>query len=120
MTQRFKLVVLESPFAPIGTYSTQCNIEFARACVKDCLSRGESAYASHLFFTQEGILDDTIPAERELGINAGFAWRTMAEKTVVYIDHGVSFGMWKGIFHAQELMPEGHLLEFRYLNPPKQ
>lgn len=38
----------------------------------DALDRGEAPYASHLLYTQ--MLDDTIPAERELGIKAGFAW----------------------------------------------
>jgi hypothetical protein len=32
-----------------------------------------------------------------LGINAGFAWRDVSEKTVFYIDLGISSGMLEGI-----------------------
>lgn len=92
----FVLVVVESPFA--GDVNT--NVRYARACMKDCLTRGEAPYASHLLYTQEGVLDDTIPVEREWGIQAGFAWRQVAEKTVVYTDLGISKGMQYGIEDA--------------------
>ena len=90
---RMRRVVLESPFA--GDFDA--NIEYARRCITDCLKRGEAALASHLLYTQEGILDDTIPEERKLGIEAGFAWNTSAEAIVVYTDRGISKGMKKGI-----------------------
>lgn len=84
-------VVLESPYAGnvIG------NVSYARACITDCLKRDEAPIASHLLYTQEGILDDLIPEERELGIGAGFEWSLMAEKAVFYIDFGYSQGMTK-------------------------
>ena len=47
------------------------NIDYARACVADCLRRGDSAIASHLLYTQPGVLRDDVPGERELGIAAG-------------------------------------------------
>jgi hypothetical protein len=88
-----KLVVIESPFAG----DVEANVEYARRCAKDCLARGESPYASHLFFTQRGILDDDKPEERKLGIEAGLAWARAAEAVVVYIDRGISGGMRQGI-----------------------
>jgi hypothetical protein len=91
-----KRVVVESPFAGDVTR----NIRYARAALRDCLLRGETPYASHLLYTQVGVLDDQIPHERELGIKAGFAWRQTAEKTVVYIDFGISQGMQHGIDDA--------------------
>jgi len=90
-------VEIESPFA--GDVET--NIRYARACVVDCLKRGEAPYASHLFFTQEGILDDTVPEERTLGMEAGKVWSIMAEKTVVYTDRGMSGGMKWGVEEAE-------------------
>jgi len=105
-------VVIESPFAG----DVERNIEYARACVKDCLSRDEAPFASHLLYTQPGILDDTIREERRLGILAGFRWRSAAEKTVVYTDLGTSAGMHMGIDHARELARTGkHTVEFRTL-----
>lgn len=93
-----RLVVVESPYA--GDVAR--NVEYARACVADCLRRGESPYASHLFFPQ--VLDDMNPEERKLGIMAGFAWAEQASTRAIYIDRGLSSGMKQGILHAVILM----------------
>jgi hypothetical protein len=101
-------VYLESPYAG----DVHANVAYARECVMDCLRRGESAYASHLFFTQPGILDDTIPEQRALGIQAGLAWAEAADATVVYMDLGVSQGMQIGIYAANKA---GRPIEWRWL-----
>ncbi len=61
--------------------------------MRDSLSRGEAPIASHLLYTQEGILKDEIPEERQWGIDAGLAWKEVAEKHVFYVDYGYSRGM---------------------------
>lgn len=91
-------VILESPYSG----DTEANIAYARACVADSLRRGEAPIASHLLYTQPGILDDTDPAERKRGIEAGLAWRFVADASVVYIDRGVSEGMRHGITAARQ------------------
>lgn len=91
-------VILESPFAG----DTERNIKYARLCVKHSLSLGESPIASHLLYTQEGILDDTIEVERFLGINAGLAWKHLADKHVFYCDYGISPGMQYAMDYATE------------------
>lgn len=101
-------VILESPYA--GDVAR--NIAFARAAVRDCLLRDESPIASHLLYTQEGILRDDVPEERKLGIEAGLAWGAEAEATVVYTDHGISSGMRYGIARAEG---EGRQVEYRTL-----
>ena len=93
-----KPVIVESPYAG----DVEKNMEYARACMRDCLLRGEAPYASHLLYTQPGVLRDEIESEREHGIQAGFAWRDKAELTVVYTDLGISRGMQHGIDHAHE------------------
>ena len=103
------LVILESPFAG----NVEENTTYARACMRDCLIRGEAPYASHLLYTQEGILDDDIPSERTLGIEAGLAWGDAAEATVVYTDLGISRGMEQGIERA---IKAGRHIEYRSLN----
>jgi hypothetical protein len=108
-------VLIESPFAGETDEETQKNINYARAAVVDCLKRGEAPYASHLFFTQPGVLDDTKPEERTLGIDAGLLWGAAAEKTVVYIDRGLSTGMKYGIEAASRC---GRAIEFRNLSEP--
>lgn len=99
-------VILESPYAG----DVERNVAYARRAVRDSLLRGEAPIASHLLYTQPGILDDTVPTERALGIAAGLSWRHVAEATVVYIDHGISGGMEHGIKLAREA---GIPVEFR-------
>lgn len=108
MDKKLVRVVLESPFAG----DVESNIAYARRCVKDCLLRGEAPLASHLLYIQEGILDDTKPEERKLGMNAGFVWNELAERVVVYTDRGVSKGMEAGVALAQE---RGIPVEYRKL-----
>ena len=93
-----KLVILESPYAG----DVELNIAYARACVRDSLLRGEAPIASHLLYTQEGILDDTVPEERKHGIDAGLSWKSVAEGSVVYTDLGITKGMEYGIKQAKE------------------
>jgi hypothetical protein len=96
-----KRVVLESPYAAPTPSGIDLNVRYARACVRDCLKRGEAPIASHLLFTQPGILRDEVPEERALGMAAGFAWGELAEACVVYEDRGVSRGMLAGIARAE-------------------
>lgn len=96
-----RLVILESPYAGETAEEINGNIEYARRCVRDSLMRGEAPIASHLLYTQPGILDDSIQEEREQGINAGLAWRKVAEASVVYVDKGISQGMRYGIAAAE-------------------
>lgn len=96
-----RLVILESPYAGETAEEINGNIEYARRCVRDSLMRGEAPIASHLLYTQPGILDDSIQEEREQGINAGLAWRKVAEASVVYVDKGISQGMRYGISAAE-------------------
>ena len=91
-----RLVVLESPYAG----NIEANVEYARKCVLDSLKRGEAPIASHLLYTQPGILNDDKPLERQLGINAGLEWTRVADASVVYTDLGISDGMKFGIITA--------------------
>ncbi len=101
-------VVIESPYAGDVGY----NLRYLRACMADCLRRDEAPYASHGLYTQPGVLDDGKPIERELGIVAGFAWRDVADLTVVYTDLGVTKGMQCGVDDATR---KGRPVEFRTL-----
>lgn len=92
-----KKLIIESPYAG----DVERNVRYARACVRDSLLRGEAPIASHLLYTQEGILDDNVPAERRQGIDAGLAWRFVSDGTVVYLDLGLSSGMLYGIEAAK-------------------
>jgi hypothetical protein len=104
------LVIVESPYAG----DVEANIAYARKCVADSLVRGEAPICSHLLFPQ--LLDDSDPAQRQLGIEAGLAWYRVADKCVVYADRGWSSGMYKGALRAAE----HHVaIEVRYLEEAK-
>lgn len=101
-----KLVIIESPYAG----DIERNVEYARRCVRHALSLGEAPIASHLLYTQPGILRDDVPSERQWGIDAGLAWRKVADMTAVYTDLGITKGMEYGIEAAKSA---GIRIEFR-------
>ncbi|MDB5612124.1 MAG: hypothetical protein JWP25_9024 [Bradyrhizobium sp.] len=107
-----KRVILESPYAG----DVEANVEYARRCVRDALARGEAPIASHLLYTQPGILRDDVPEERQWGIDAGLAWKAVAEATVVYTDRGISLGMEYGMAAARQA---GLPIEIRSIGVPK-
>lgn len=80
------LVIVESPFQ-----GNPKNLVYLQTCLRDCIFRGESPYASHSLLP--GALDEGDPAERKLGIEAGYAWWKAADKVVFYTDLGWSPGM---------------------------
>ncbi|MBI2105291.1 hypothetical protein HYT56_00465 [Candidatus Woesearchaeota archaeon] len=99
-----KFVDIETPYSGNSEAEIRKNLLYARACVRDSLMRGETPFASHLFYTQPGILDDDIPQERDMGINAG---KNLIEAlpdivTVIYQDLGISRGMQYGINRAEQ------------------
>lgn len=90
-------VIIESPFkGNVGR-----NTLYARAACAHSLSLGDAPFASHLIYTQPGILDDDKEDERALGIAAGFLWGVVADATALYIDLGVSDGMKIGFRDAR-------------------
>lgn len=96
-------VAIESPYAG----DIEKNTRYARACLADSLERGEAPFASHLLYTQPGVLDDSNPDERRKGIFAGIELGMRCDKRVVYTDLGTSSGMLWGIqaaeMHGQEI-----------------
>jgi hypothetical protein len=94
-----KLVIIESPYAG----DVEANVAYARECMRDSLQRGEAPIASHLLYTQPGILRDEEPSERALGIAAGLAWRERASYSVFYTDRGWSWGMREALKSALTL-----------------
>jgi hypothetical protein len=104
-----RLVYLESPYAG----DVESNLAYLRACMADCLRRGEAPYASHGLYTQPGVLDDDKPEERRLGMEAGFCWGEKADASVFYVDRGWSRGMIEGLKRARA---HGRPVELRVLH----
>lgn len=97
-------VIIESPYA--GNVAE--HMRYLQRCIRDCLARGESPYASHQMLTEA--LNDVEASERDLGISAGFEWRSSADATVVFTDYGISTGMAAGIRHAEAVIERNCVL----------
>lgn len=106
-------VVVESPYAG----HIEANLRYLRACLRDCILRGEAPFASHAIFTQPGVLRDEVPEERKHGIEAGFVIAEVFDARVVYTDRGMSSGMKYGIEHAEKI---GQPIEYRTIEGWKE
>ncbi|MEK7322596.1 MAG: hypothetical protein AABZ84_05910 [Pseudomonadota bacterium] len=80
--------------------------------MRDCFCRGETPFSS-LLYALVGCLDDDIPDEREIGLEAGFVWGALAEACVVYTNLGVTAGMKQGIERANA---SNQTVEYRQLD----
>lgn len=105
-----KLVIIESPFSAPTEELRDRNAAYLKAAMLDSLDRGEAPYASHALYTQ--FLDDDVPEERRLGMDAGFAWGEKADEVAVYVDLGISHGMREGIARA---LASGKHVDYRTL-----
>ena len=79
--------MVECPFAGDIPRNT---LYAARLCLY-ALEKGFAPFASHLLYTQ--FLDDSDPLQRELGINAGLAFRKATGRALFGVDYGWSPGM---------------------------
>jgi len=107
-----KLVIMESPYAGKTPEEIVRNVDYARRALRDSLLRGEAPIASHLLYTQPGVLRDDMPTERRNGIKAGLAWSKVAHAAVIYTDLGITPGMEQGIRRHQA---EGITIEYRQI-----
>jgi len=103
-------VIVESPYAGSTKEEIDANIAYARAAMRDSILQGEAPFASHLLYTQPGILRDQDLGERSLGMKAGMAWGAVADAIVVYTDRGITSGMKAGVTRGEK---NGLPIEFR-------
>ena len=103
------LVVIESPFAPPKDdprpeITLQRNVAYCRASMRMAFMEGFAPYASHGLYTLPGVLIDTIPDERRLGMKGGFSWGRVSECKMrwMMMDFGKSSGMVAGEKEAQK------------------
>lgn len=105
--------IIESPYAETIHTTVQENLRYGRACLRYALEHGYAPFASHLLYTQDGVLDDKVLQERSLGIQAGFViGRALNAAVLVFADYGISPGMTMGIEYAEK---EGREVIYIYL-----
>ena len=98
-----RCVVNESPYSAETPEGIALNIQYAKQAMHDCLRRGEAPFASHLLYTQVGLLRDDLLLERARGIECNLRWLRKADAVVVYGDYGITSGMWEAITLAKHL-----------------
>jgi ABC-type sugar transport system substrate-binding protein len=103
-------VVVESPCSGMW----ERNQDYLKRCLQDCIERGEAPIASHGLLAFSNVLDDYNNAERQKGMEAGWAWLPVANKLVAYLDYGISDGMALGAAQADKL---GIPVEVRHIGP---
>lgn len=98
-------VSVESPFFHLEEAMQNKYIAYARKAMADCIQRGEVPFASHLIYTQPGILDDNVRAERERGFYCRGAMVMACHRLAVYTDFGIS----KGMQHALDVAAQTNM-----------
>jgi len=93
-------VAVLSPYSGPTPGHVKAHEAYAVLAVSDCLRRGEAPFASHLFYTRDGLLDDNVYEDRKAGIEAGWAFVRTLDHVVAYVDLGVSPGMQEDIGQA--------------------
>jgi hypothetical protein len=88
-------VLLESPYGSDDPAVVARNVRYADVCQLDALRRGDAPMLGHLLYTR--VLNDRVPADREIGLRAHLAWVACVELVVVYVDFGLKPGMRKAI-----------------------
>lgn len=99
--------IVESPYAPFTKNDPErAAVELARneayvnACLADSFARGEVPFASHAIYTRNThgvkVLNDSIPEERQKGMQAGFdiarALSLMVAWTPTHLDGDEDYG----------------------------
>ena len=86
-----KRVFVCSPLKARAGNTLPDNVALARRLCLLATRSGVAAFAPHVFYS--GFLDDTVEADRQLGMKAGRAWLAAAHEVWVYDALGTSDGM---------------------------
>lgn len=81
-----KLIYVASPYAG----EVEKNTEFSKRACRHVMEQGHAFFAPHLLYPC--LLDDSVPAERQAGLDMGMAMLSRCDELWCYGDH-ISFGM---------------------------
>lgn len=95
------VVIVESPFRATTEERKLLHKQYLERCFGYCIARGFVPLASHKLYT--GCLDDSIEAERNLGIELGYELYNIADRVIFFSDLGWSEGMLKAYDKCLEL-----------------
>lgn len=90
-------VILEAPYRASTRGGLRRHLTYARDALRDSLARGEAPLWSPALYALSRALHDNVAQERDLGMQAGWAWLAGAHAVVYYDDLGINPGMQAGI-----------------------
>ncbi len=114
-----ELIIVESPYSGETHEQVEKHITYARRCMKHIISQGGCPFASHLLYTQKGILNDSKEAERKKGIQCGYAWGSQAVGVAFFMDYGMSTGMVAALEHYTWIREYYIKIDFSYIGENK-
>lgn len=120
LVKTLRPVVYESPFASMDFDTFARNIAYARLLIREgATGYNEAGIASHVIWTQPGILRDTVESERNLGIACGIVFANMAKRGIIGHIYGIDLGWSKGMLRSKEyvLANGGEIAERRLAGP---
>ena len=91
-------VYIESPYGLSCGLSPEENVQYAKKCANDSLTKGEAPFAHQLFLYGNNLVVEYDNKGKEMSRSSvSSVWRKAADKNVVYTDMGISTGMILGI-----------------------
>lgn len=103
-------IFIASPLAPRGGNTFIDNLKLAEVLCRDAILDGVAPFAPHLLYPR--FLEDTVEAERELGMKAGRRFLATCDELWAYNRLGISSGMQAEIEFAK-------LIEIPIIFPPR-
>jgi hypothetical protein len=84
-------IYVGSPFRGENSSEVMKNVTYAQNCAREVAMLGHAPLAPHLHDPQ--FLSDSVPEEREAGLQNGKEWLSVADGAMFFIDRGTSDGM---------------------------
>lgn len=83
--------LIVSPYTTEDIALLPRQLQYAKACVQDSLSRHEAPYCGPLLYSQ--VINDRQTAEHDAGMLSSLSWLNVCDLVVVYSDYGFTHNM---------------------------
>jgi len=93
------IICVESPCGSSDKDIFESNRLYLKRCMRYVFDKRCKPIASHALYAFSGMLDDSNPKDRALGIKAGLELNSLADEAWFFTDYGMSPGMKKALDH---------------------
>lgn len=92
-----KRIFVCSPYAG----QVEHNVKIAQAVCRQVILEGHAPFAPHLHYP--GIVDDSVPQERDTGIKSGLVFMSVCDEVWAFVGNGITPGMTQELEFAKNL-----------------